>query len=215
MKKILFLLLTATITVALGCSSVYYSAWEALGKQKRDLLRDQVVAARKDQVEASQQFKDALTVLRETYPLKSSNLQKAYDQIKRNYDRSEGKANELKERIDKMHSIATALFREWKQEANSIKNRSLQERSLEQLEQTRNRYEMMREALKRSQSKMDPILGQFRDHVLFLKHSLNAQALGALQGEADEIQAGIESLIQSIQTSIAETDDFISTLSNS
>lgn len=212
MKRLLLLVLVTAVALV-GCSSVYYSAWEALGKQKRDLLRDQVVAARKDQVEASQQFKDALTVLRETYPLKSSNLQKAYDKMKRNYDQSENKANDLKARIDKMHSIATALFREWKDEAASIKNSSLHARSLEQLEQTKNRYELMRDALRRSQSKMDPILTQFRDHVLFLKHSLNAQALGALQGEADEIQAGIESLIQSIQTSIAETDDFISTLS--
>ena len=30
---------------------------------------------------------------------------------------------------------------------------------------------------------MTPILETFRDNVLILKHSLNAQAIGALQGE--------------------------------
>jgi chromosome segregation ATPase len=192
-----------------GCSSVYYSTWEAFGKQKRDLLKDTVMAARKDQVAASKEFQDALQVLREAYPLEPSKLQGAYDRLSKRYEASSDRAEELRERISKMDRIAHDLFKEWKREAKSMQNASLRERSLSQRAETQERYDAMRETLGRSERQMEPILRQFKDHVLFLKHSLNAQALGALEGEATEIERGMEDLIQSMQRSIAETDDFI------
>src|SRR6476620_9442335 len=48
-----------------GCKSTYYAAYEKLGVYKRDLLKKRVTAARDDQQEAQQQFKDALTRLKE------------------------------------------------------------------------------------------------------------------------------------------------------
>jgi hypothetical protein len=50
------------------------------------------------------------------------------------------------------------------------------------------------------------------DYVLFLKHNLNARAIGALQGEADDVIEGLTELIDEMNQSIAETDAFIETL---
>lgn len=204
---------TLVLAALVGCSSLYYSAWEQLGKQKRDLLRDYVVAARDDQIEANKEFKDALQVLREAYRVEPSKLQKTYDRLKESYDDAEGKSKDLEQRIEKMHRIANDLFAEWKKEANIIRNRSLRQDSLAQLEQTKERYAAMRGTLQRAEARMKPILEQFRDHVLYLKHNLNAQALGALQGEAANIEQSIEELIESMRGSIAETNEFIETLS--
>ena len=48
-----------------GCRSTYYAMWESVGKEKRHLLKDEVSAAREDQAQASQEFKDALTRVKE------------------------------------------------------------------------------------------------------------------------------------------------------
>jgi len=41
---------------------------------------------------------------------------------------------------------------------------------------------------------MDPVLEAFEDQVLFLKHNLNAQAIGALENELGQIRQDVDSL---------------------
>ena len=56
---------------------------------------------------------------------------------------------------------------------------------------------------------MDPVLKTFRDNVLFLKHNLNAQAIGALRGEFSSLSADIDQLIGKMNTSIESSNKFI------
>jgi hypothetical protein len=56
---------------------------------------------------------------------------------------------------------------------------------------------------------MDPVLHKLHDYVLALKHSLNAQAVASLQGESIRIQADVTRLIEDMNASIAQADDFI------
>ena len=56
---------------------------------------------------------------------------------------------------------------------------------------------------------MKPVLQQLKDYVLYLKHNLNAQAIGALKQEADDIEVEVEKLIKDINTSIKEADAFL------
>src|SRR5262245_52779102 len=98
-----------------GCRSVYYSAWETLGKHKRDLLKDNVEAARDDQKAATEQFKDALTRLKEIYRFEGGNLEKTYKALASDYDRSVSKADAVKSRIRKVEQVGGDLFREWEQ----------------------------------------------------------------------------------------------------
>jgi len=48
-----------------GCRTASYWAWEKVGVYKRDLLKKNVVAVRGDQKAASEQFRDAMTRLKE------------------------------------------------------------------------------------------------------------------------------------------------------
>ena len=59
---------------------------------------------------------------------------------------------------------------------------------------------------------MEPVLVQFRDQVLYLKHNLNAQAIGSLQGETRDIEKEIIKLIADMNASIAQADSFIANL---
>ena len=56
---------------------------------------------------------------------------------------------------------------------------------------------------------MNPVLKKLKDQVLYLKHNLNAHAIGALRSEAQSIEKEIAELIKEMNTSITEADKFI------
>ena len=207
-KKSVFTLACLTFYLT-SCSTIYYSTWEKLGKEKRDLLKDRVTATRSEQQETKKEFQDALTTLRVTYTAVHTPLATKYDSLKSRYDDCESQSGDLKSRIESMDQIAKDLFKEWRSEANSIANSGLKYDSLAKLKSTQEKYEHMHEALNDSYANLQPVLTQFRDHVLYLKHNLNAQALGSLKDEAKSIESGIENLSHQMQTSIAETDQFL------
>ena len=59
---------------------------------------------------------------------------------------------------------------------------------------------------------MPPVLEAFNNHVLFLKHHLNAQAIKSLDKQVLEIESNVSSLIADMQKSIDEADRFIKAL---
>jgi hypothetical protein len=203
------ILLCAVLILGAGCRSAVYSTYEKFGVYKRDLLKKKVVAARNEEQEAGEQFKDALTKLRELYGSSGSNLEKTYDKLKGEYDQSTAKADAVRKRVREMEVVAADLFREWEAEIKQYSSESMRSTSREQLRQTRSRYEEMHTAVKRAEQSMDPVLTKFRDHVLFLKHNLNAQAIASLKGEAVSIEGDIARLIEDMNRSIQTADNFI------
>lgn len=59
---------------------------------------------------------------------------------------------------------------------------------------------------------MDPVLASLQDNVLYLKHNLNANAVGALQGELQSISQNVSRLIQEMNAAIAQSDEFIKSI---
>jgi hypothetical protein len=201
-------LLAVTLLIS-GCRSAVYSAYEKVGVYKRDLLKKRVIAARDEEKEAAEQFKDALTKLRELYGNQNTPLEKTYDRLKGEFDDSNTRAEAVRKRVRDVETVAADLFREWEGEIKQYGSESLRSSSREQLRQTRQRYEEMHTALKRAEQSMDPVLSKFRDHVLYLKHNLNAQAIASLKGEAVSIQNDIGRLIEDMNRSIQQADEFI------
>jgi len=205
------LILISTLLVS-GCRSAYYSTMETFGVYKRDILKKKVIAARDGQKEASEQFKDAMTRLKELYGFQGGNLEKLYNELSGDYDRSNSKAEEVHKRIKEMESVAYDLFAEWEKEIKQISSENLRNSSRSQLKQTRDKFEELDRALKSAEASMDPVLVKLRDNVLYLKHNLNAQAIGSLQGEAKSIQNDISKLIADMNASIAHADEFVKSM---
>jgi SMC interacting uncharacterized protein involved in chromosome segregation len=214
MKRIFGLgsVLAFCLLISTGCRSTYYSAWETLGKHKRDLLKDNVEKVRDDQEAAAEQFKDALTRLRELYQLEGGDLEKTYDRLRADFDRSNSRAEAVRERIRKVEQISADLFSEWAEEAKTITNPRLRQDSEAKLRETQNKYEGLHAAMTRAERSMEPVLAQLNDQVTYLKHNLNAQAIGALRGEVLDIEKEIQQLIRDMNTSIAEAESFIQAL---
>ena len=208
----LFVLLVCVIAPLAGCKSTYYSAYEKFGVYKRDLLKKRVVAARDDQQAASEQFKDALTKLKEVYLFDGGKLEQAYRDLDSEYKQSEARAAAVRKRVADVETVGSDLFKEWEQEIKQISTPSLADGSRRQLRETRARFDLMVEALKKAERSMQPVLTKLHDYVLYLKHNLNAAAIASLRGEATNIQAEISNLIADMNTSIAKADEFIKTM---
>lgn len=201
-----FLFVALTLS---GCQRAYYAAWETLGKEKRHLLRDAVEKTRQDQKAASEKFKDVLSRIQQMYGFEGGRLEKFYHKLHSEYEACKERAEAVKERIESVEDIAEDLFAEWEKESNQISNPELRSQSRQSLWQTRQRYERLHVALEQSESRMEPVLTNLNDYVLFLKHNLNARAVGALRQEMGDITVEVTALIADIERSVQEADRFL------
>jgi hypothetical protein len=136
-------------------------------------------------------------------------LEEKYNKLNREFKRSEGKAQAVQDRIAAVERVGKALFKEWEAELDQYTNASLRRASEEKFHETRGEYARLLAAMHRAERKIEPVLSAFRDQVLFLKHNLNARAIGSLQTELSAVEADIATLIKDMETSIAEADAFI------
>jgi hypothetical protein len=132
--------------------------------------------------------------------------------MNREFQRSESRAKEVRERIASVEDVAEALFREWKQELAQYSNASLRSDSQRQLDVTRRKYDALISLMRRAADRMDPVLATFRDQVLYLKHNLNARAIAQLGETHRTLEADISHLIADMETSIREAENFIKDL---
>ncbi len=203
------LFLSAALAVLAGCSSMYYSAMEKAGVHKRDILVDRVEAAKDAQAEAQTQFKSALEQFSAVVNIGDSDLKGAYERLDAEFKGSERAAQKVSDRIDKVESVAEALFAEWEKELGLYSSETLRQSSKTKLANTRQRYGAMLASMRKAERSMAPVLDAFRDNVLFLKHNLNAQAIGSLKGEFSTLKRDIDELIRQMNASIASSDQFI------
>ena len=195
--------------VGSGCASVYYSALEKVGVEKRELLADRVEKTQESQQEAKEQFTSALEQLLALSGDTGGDLKIKYDKLSDALDDSEDRAEEVRDRIASVRSVAEALFSEWESELNQYTSQTLRARSERTLQSTRKRYDRLVMLMQRAADRMEPVLATLRDQVLFLKHNLNAQTVAGLDTTARELQTDIGVLIADMERSIAEADAFL------
>ena len=200
----IFLLLMVT-----GCSKAYYGAMEKVGIHKRDILVDRVESARDAQSDAQHQFKSALDQFGAVINIENSDLKNAYDKLKAEYEDSKDAAETVSVRIEKVEEVADALFKEWADELKLYKSADLRRSSQRKMKETRTRYRRMLASMHRAEKSMEPVLRSFQDNVLFLKHNLNAQAIGSLRTEFSTLKGEIDGLIKSMNEAIKTSNQFI------
>ncbi|MBT8484301.1 MAG: DUF2959 domain-containing protein [Phycisphaerae bacterium] len=195
-----------------SCKTIYYDTMEAFGQHKRDLLVGRVIDARDDQEEAKEQFKTALERFSELVEVPDSDLRRTYDQLNRELERSERQAGVVRDKIDSIETVGRDLFSEWEGELGQYSSEELRRSSRDTMERTRRHYDQLLTAMRRPETKMESVLVSFRDHVLFLKHNLNAQAVASLQGTVDSLEIDTARLIAEMEAAIAEADSFIQSM---
>ncbi|MGY5453154.1 DUF2959 domain-containing protein [Agarivorans sp. MS3-6] len=195
-----------------GCESTYYSAMEKVGYHKREILVDRVEEAQESQQDAQQQFTSALEQLKSLTQFDGGDLEAVYDDVNEQYQDSKAAAETVSERIDEVDSVAEALFDEWQEELEQYQSTSLKAESKQQLNDTRKRYAAMLKAMRRAEAQMQPVLSRLNDNQLYLKHNLNARAIGAVGKEFTRLEQEVADVIQQMSKAIAESDKFIATM---
>jgi hypothetical protein len=183
---------------------------ESFGREKRHILQSRVEASREDQEEVQEEFKTTFELFKEVTDY--GDLERFYNRMQSQFERSEDKADDVRDRIRSIEQVAGDLFDEWEGEISAISRADLRRQSEAQLRATRTRYQKMITAMKRAEARMDPVLTAFRDQVLFLKHNLNASAIASLERSTADIEGDVAALIRELQESIAETEEFLSAL---
>ena len=204
-------LLAATLALS-GCSTAYYAAMEKVGVHKRDILIDRVEEARDAQIEGQQEFKDALEQLSQLIGFHGGDLQGRYEALNTQYEDSQKAAAEVSARINKVELVAFDLFNEWDDELKQYQNKKLRDESKQKLLDTKRQFDALVKVMRRAESKMPPVLRVLQDNVLYLKHNLNAKAVGAISGEFSLLQQDVDQLVQEMNRAIADSNQFIATI---
>lgn len=206
------LAIVVSLLALTSCSSAYYSAMEKVGIHKRDIMVDRVEAAKESQEEAQEQFKSALEEMTALINFDGGELEDQYNVIQEQYENSKEAAELVSSRIEKVEDVSDALFDEWQDEIGQISSVNLKRQSSLKFKETQRRYKTLIKSMHKAESKMAPVLTALKDNSLFLKHNLNAQAVGALQGEMIAIEKDVSSLIKDMNTAIEQSQKFIDML---
>ncbi|WFB48112.1 DUF2959 domain-containing protein [Vibrio coralliilyticus] len=206
------LALMLSIFTLTGCQSAYYSAMEQVGYHKRDIMVDRVEDAKQSQQDAQQEFTSALEALSALTQFDGGELETVYNQINDKYQDSEKAAQEVSDRIAAIEDVSDALFAEWQSELDLYTSTKLKRASKQKLKETQRSYNTMLSAMKRAEDKMTPVLNTLRDNTLYLKHNLNASAIGSMQGEFANLEQDIQYAIKDMNAAIAESDKFLQKL---
>ena len=202
----------AAVVAISGCSTIKYNTLEKVGIHKRDILIDNVEDTRDAQEDAQEQFKDALERFETVMTIEDTELKKAYNQLNDEYEDSVDAAEDVSDEIESVEVVAGDLFEEWDEENQTYTDAVLRRDSESKLRDTQARYTEMLKTMKDAEASMKPVLDTMRNNVLYLKHNLNAQAIGSLQTTFTELEGDIDILIERMNQSIARSNEFIAQL---
>jgi len=190
----------------------YYRTKESLGQHKRELVVIKVEEASETLAETKIYFADALERFKAVVQVEKGSLDDRYRLLKRQFDFCEAQSQQVSDRIKAIEDVSDALFLEWEKELKDYTSRSLRAQSRQQLKLSKQHYARLLRAMRKAEKQIAPVLGAFRDQVLFLKHNLNANAIAALQQEFSVIALDISQLILAMESSISEANYFVSLL---
>lgn len=196
--------------VLTGCASAKYSALEQVGIHKRDILVDDVEDARDSQEETREELVSAYEELSTLIGHDGGELERQYDRLSKQVERAQDATDDLDDHLAAIDRVSSDLFEEWETELDLYSSQALRNDQAQKLAESRRQFQQMRTSMQSARDRVDPVMAVLNDNVLYLKHSLNAQAVAALRGQAATLEADVDALIQEMQTAIDEADAFIS-----
>jgi len=215
LQMLRMLLVYAAFLALTGCASVQYSALEKVGIHKRDILVDRVEDARDSQTETREQLVSAYEELSSLIGYDGGELEEKYDRLSRQVERSQDSTEELDDHLQDIDRVSEDLFDEWESELELYSSAALRADQEKKLALARRQFATMRKRMQTARDRVDPVMAVLNDNVLFLKHSLNAQALAALRGQASVLEGQVDELIRDMEIAIAEADAFIARMRGS
>jgi hypothetical protein len=210
-RSILAIVIVGTFA-AMGCTSAYYATMQKLGKEKRDILVQRVKDSKKDQEDTKEKLQSTMESFQALTGFQGGSLEKSYKKLNSDYESAAGQVAKLHDRIQSIDKVSGDLFTEWQGEINQMRNAKLKARSAGMLKDSQTRQAVFMKAMRNTETRITPVMASFHDQVLFLKHNLNARAIGSLKGTSAQMDTDVTALMKSIDGSMAEADNLINSL---
>lgn len=182
---------------------------EQLGQEKRHILASRIEKGQSAQHAAKEQFQTTLERFQTLTDFDGGELETVYKSLASELERCEARAKAVNGRIAAIDAVGGDMFREWQGEIALIQRADLRRQSGERLQSTQAQYDRMLAAMHTAEQRMEPVLGAFRDQVLFLKHNLNARAIGSLADSVAGVEDDVARLVDDMQLAISEADRFL------
>lgn len=195
-----------------GATKLGIPSYDTFYLEPRDILVKRVAAASEAQQETAEEFKSALEKFKAVANFDGGDLEKMFNKLNAAYEDSEEAANTVSERVDNVVSATNTLLTEWREELEQYHDASIKTRAQGQFDETRNQADKLIAAMRNAEQKTKPVLGAFKDQVLFVKHNLNMQAVSSLREETKIIEQDVSALIAEMEASIAEAETFIQSM---
>jgi hypothetical protein len=185
---------------------------DRLWKEPRELLVDRVEDARDAQQQAIEEFQSAMERFKAVTGFDGGDLEAQYAELNRAYERSAAQADQISGRIDRVTKAANLLLDEWRQELGDYHDERMRRMAERQFDEMRVRAERLIAAMRAVEARTGPVLSMLRDQVLYLKHNLNARAVGSLDAQRQRVEGDVNGLIAEMQAAIADADRLIADL---
>ena len=205
-------LAVAAVLLSTACTQLFYASMKKLGKDKRDILVSRILDAKKAQQDASKQFQSALEAFQAVTNFDGGDLEKSYKKLNGEFEDAQSRAKKVTDRVDSIEKVSKDLFAEWSSEIDQMSEGRLKQDSRTLLRNSEQRNHALVRQMRSSEAKMQPVLQKFHDRVLFLKHDLNAKAIGSLKGQAGAIDDEVARLVKDIEASNEAADNTIAGL---
>jgi predicted secreted protein len=156
----------------------------------------------------------SLSRFRKTFSshFQGGSLEKNYKKLNGEYEKAADSAQKLHNRIDSIDQVSSDLFKEWQKEIDGMENKKLKLQSAGMLRQSRLNEAAYIKSMRQTEARMTPVITAFHDQVTFLKHNLNARAIGSLKGTSAKMSTDVDVLMVSLDGSIAQADTLIASL---
>jgi hypothetical protein len=212
MKRAFVLAIIFALGALGGCTSAYYSVMQKLGKEKRDILVQRVKDSKKDQQDTKEKLQTTMESFQALTGFQGGSLEKSYKKLNGDYQSAADQVGKLHHRIESIDQVSSDLFTEWQGEIDQMGNAKLKAKSSAMLKDAEVRQASYVKAMRTTELRIAPVMAAFRDQVLFLKHNLNARAIGSLKATSATMDSNVTALMKSIDGSMSEADTLIASL---
>jgi hypothetical protein len=134
---------------------------------------------------------------------------KAHEELEDAIDSSDDQANDLRRSIEKMQAAAEPVFDQWTKDLEAYSNPEMRQRSQARLSAARERYDTVVAAVEPVLVEYETINANLRDHILFLSHDLNAEAVATIQEDVRKVSKEASDLDGAFNSAKAATRSYV------
>lgn len=199
--------LCAGAALWLGCAGAAYETRQLLGADARDLIADLVEEAQGDQHAAQGQLETALAALKALAAYDGVDAESVHKKTKGEWKRAKSRVRRARRSIPAIEKRTRELLKDWDFGVVKISDDGLRAESRKKFEAFRESYDQLAVALAGASERMNRLLVDISDRVLYLETQLDRPARRTVQQDLPELSqtAGrIESDIDNVDVAVKD-----------